>query len=335
MKTIKIVLMLLFVLGMSPSRAAAEVDELNFATLYGVSTLPVIVMQRNRLVEKHAAAAGIKDLKINWRVVGGSSLLNDGLIGGKLQFIGVGITPLITLWDKTQGANQVKGVAAMTTYPLYLNVRNPQVRSIADFSARDKIALPSIKVSTQAIMLQMAAAKAFGPENYARLDPLTVSLSHPDGQTALVNRVNGVTAHFTVSPYHEQEIKLPDVRTLMTSYDILGGPGTANLLVTTSKFREDNPKLYKAVYDALREAIAFINEDKLRAAKIYLDFTKDTSMTAQAIDAMISAPDYFYEMTPRKVGETARFMQQIGAIRHSPASWQDLFFPEAHALPGD
>jgi len=65
------------------------------------------------------------------------------------------------------------GVSAMTTYPLYLNTRNPNVKSPRDFSDQDKIVVPSIKVSTQAIMLQMLAAKEFGDANYARFDPHT------------------------------------------------------------------------------------------------------------------------------------------------------------------
>ncbi len=95
--------------------------------------------------------------------------MNDGIISGALQFISVGAPSLITLWDKTRDNVQVKGMSAMTTYPLYLNVRNPNVKSIRDFSDKDKIAMPSVKISTQAIMLQMAAAKEY---RRAELRPL-------------------------------------------------------------------------------------------------------------------------------------------------------------------
>src|ERR1700751_5444087 len=123
--------------------AAAESNEINVAQQYGVSFLPLMLMERSKLVEKHAKAAGLGDVKVNWVKVAGPSVMNDGVISGALQFIAVGGPALITLWDKTNGA--VKGVSAMTTYPLYLNTRNPNVKSPRDFSDKDKIVVPSIK----------------------------------------------------------------------------------------------------------------------------------------------------------------------------------------------
>jgi NitT/TauT family transport system substrate-binding protein len=315
--------------------ARADVSEINVAQQYGVSFLPLMVMERDKLVEKHAKAEGLGDVKVNWVKVAGPSVMNDGVISGAIQFIAVGAPSLITLWDKTQGNVQVKGVSAMTTYPLYLNVRNPNIKSVRDFSDKDKIAVPSIKVSTQAIMLQMEAAKAFGDANYAKLDPYTVGLSHPDALLALTNNTAGVDAHFTSSPFHEQEIKLPGVRTLTTNYEILGGPATAVVIGASTKFRNENPKAYKAFYEALKEAIETINKDKRAAAKIYLEQAKDTKDTVDDIYGMISAPNYMYTLTPQKVGKTAEFMHKIGAIKNKPSSWKDFFFPEVHNLPGD
>jgi len=315
--------------------AAAESPEVNVAQQYGVSFLPLMVMEREKLVEKHAKAAGLGDVKVSWVKVAGPSVMNDGVVSGALQFIAVGAPSLITLWDKTRDSVSVKGVSAMTTYPLYLNVRNPNVKSIKDFSDKDKIAVPSIKVSTQAILLQMEAAKAFGDANYARLDPWTVGLSHPDGLLAITNNTSGVDAHFTSSPFHEQEMKVPGMRLLMTSYDILGGPATAVVIAASTRYRDANPKTYKAFFDALKEAIDTINKDKRAAAKIYLEQAKDTKDSVDDIYAMISARDYAYTLTPQKVYKTAEFMNKIGTIKSKPASWKDLFFPEVHGLQGD
>jgi NitT/TauT family transport system substrate-binding protein len=326
---------LAFFLALTGMPAYAELAEINVAQQYGVSFLPLMVMERDKLVEKHAKAAGLSDVKVNWVKVAGPSVMNDGVISGAIQFIAVGAPSLITLWDKTQSNVQVKGLSAMTTYPLYLNVRNPSVKSIRDFSDKDKIAVPSIKVSTQAIMLQMAAAKEFGDANYARLDPWTVGLSHPDGLLAITNNSGGVDAHFTTSPFHEQEMKIPGMRTLTTSYEILGGPATALVLATSTKYRDANPKCYKAFYDALKEAIDSINKDKRAAAKVYLEQAKDTKSTVDDIYGMISAADYAYTLTPQKVGKTADFMYKIGAIKTKPGSWRDFFFPEVQSLPGD
>jgi NitT/TauT family transport system substrate-binding protein len=313
----------------------AELGEINVAQQYGVSFLPLMLMERDKLVEKHAKAEGLGEIKVSWVKVAGPSVMNDGVISGALQFIAVGAPSLITLWDKTKDNVQVKGMSAMTTYPLYLNVRNPNVRSIRDFSERDKIAVPSVKISTQAIMLQMAAAREYGDQNYAHFDPWTIGLSHPDALLALINNTGGVDAHFATSPFHEQEMKVAGIRTLTTNYEILGGPATALVIAASTKYREANPKSYRAFFDALKEAIDTINMDKHAAAKVYLAQTKDTKDTAEDIYAMISAADYAYTLTPQKVGKTADFMYKIGTIKTKPASWRDLFFPEVHSLPGD
>lgn len=322
-----------FVLAVIAASAAAESNEIKIAQQYGVSFLPLMVMERDKLIEKHAKAQGLGDVKVGWTKVAGPSVMNDGVISGALQFIAVGAPSMITLWDKTNG--QVKGVSAMTTYPLYLISRNPAVKTARNFSDKDRIAVPSIKVSTQAIMLQMMAAREFGDPGYSRLDPYTVALSHPDAVLALMNNTGGVNAHFTSSPFYEQEMKFPGTHLITTNYEILGGPATAVVIAASAKYREANPKSYRAFYDALEEAIDIINKDKRAAARIYLEQAHDTKDTVDDIYRIISAPDYAYTLTPQKVHKTAEFMHKIGTVKHEPASWKDLFFPEVQGVAGD
>src|SRR5258707_15644675 len=90
--------------------AAAESNEVSVAQQYGVSFLPLMVMERDKLVEKHAKAEGLGEIKVNWVKVAGPSVMNDGVISGAIQFIAVGAPSLITLWDKTKDNVQVKAV---------------------------------------------------------------------------------------------------------------------------------------------------------------------------------------------------------------------------------
>lgn len=321
--------------GLSATTARAEVAEITVAQQYGVSFLPLMVMERGGMVEKQAKAAGLADLKVNWAKVAGPSVMNDGLISGSINFAAQGAPSLITLWDRTRGNVGVKGVAAMTTYPLYLVSRNPAVKLVTDFTGADKIAVPSVKISTQAIMLQMAAAAAYGDKDHGRFDPLTISLSHPDALLALTNNTAGVNAHFTSSPFYEQEMKLPGAHLVTTNYEILGGPATAVVVTATTKFRDANPKAYRAFFDGLSEAIETINRDKRAAARLYLDVAKDTKNSVDDILQMIADKDYAYTLQPQKVFKTAAFMARVGTIKQMPASVEDLFFPEIAGLKGD
>ena len=312
----------------------AEMGQVTIAEQYGVAMLPLMVMQHDKLAEKRAEAAGIP-LEVRYVSVAGPSVMNDGLVSGAIQFAAQGAPSLITLWDKTRRNVGVKGVAAITTYPLYLITRNPAVHTLKDFTGADKIAVPSVKISTQAIMLQIAAAKAFGDANYQQLDPLTISLAHPDAAAAFMSGNAGVDAHFSSSPFYEQEIKAPGAHLVTTNYDILGGPATALVLSANTRFRDANPKVYKAVYEALGDAIDSINKDKPAAARLYLEMSGDKHSTEAEITTMIADKDYAYTLVPAKVLATAQFMAKVGTVHETPAKIDDLFFPDAVGKGGD
>ena len=324
---------LFLALSLASTGSRAEVNEIVVAQQYGVSFLPLMLMEKQGLVEKHAAAAGLADFKVVWAKVAGPSVMNDGLIANAIHFAAQGAPSMILLWDKTRG--QIKGMSAMTTYPIYLLTRNPDVKGIKDFSDKDKIAVPSVKISTQAIMLQMAAAKTFGEKEFTKLDPFTISLAHPDAALAFTNNTAGVNAHFSSSPFYEQEIKVPGARLITTNYEILGGPATALLLTASTKFHDANPKAFKAFYDAVKEAITIINSDKRAAAELYLAAAQDRKNSVDDILAIISDKDYAYTLQPAKVLKTAQFMAQIGSIKQSPAALSDMFFPESAGIGGD
>jgi len=259
--------------------------------------------------------------------------MNDALLSNSLQFASGGVVPLVTLWARTKGNLDVKAVGALNSMPLYLNTRNPAVKTLKDFTEKDKIALPAVKVSIQAVTLQMAAEKAFGEGQQNKLDALTVSLSHPDAQTALLSGASEITSHFSSPPFQYQQLKKPGIHTVVNSYEVLGGPGTFNTVWTTSKFRSENPKLYEAFAKALDESMTIINRDKRAAAEAYLRMSKDKD-TVEDILAMLNDPQIVFTTTPQNVMKYVNFMLKTGAIKVKPDSWKDLFFPNVQNLPG-
>src|SRR5512143_3153336 len=207
------------VLSLLASAAAAEMSEIKVAQQYGISYLPLMIMEEQKLIEKHAKAAGV-DVIVGWAKLAGGNVMNDALLSNSLQFASGGVGPLVTLWARTRGNLDVKAVAAINSMPLYLNTRNPNVKTIKDFTEKDRIALPAVKVSIQAVTLQMAAEKAYGEGQQNKLDPLTVSMSHPDGQTALLSGQSEITAHFSSPPFQYQQLEKPGIRTVLNSYDV-------------------------------------------------------------------------------------------------------------------
>lgn len=317
------------VLAIAPARA--EVAEITLGQQFGLSFLPMMYMEDAGLVEKHAVALGLPKPSVVWAKLAGPSNLNEGLISGAIQFTALGTPSIGLLWDKTRG--DVKGLAAICSYPLYLNTRSPNVRSLKDFGPSDKIAVPSVKVSTQAIMLQMEAEKEWGPGEQYRMDSQTISLGHPDAMAAMLGNTE-VTAHFASSPFHEVERRDPRIHTVTTSYEILGGQATAATLITSERFRKANPKTVQAVLDATRESIEYLNADKHRAAEIYVRLAGGKT-SVEEIQAIISDPAWAFTLTPQKIAKTVQFMNRLGTVKTPVTDWKQLFFPEAHELPGD
>jgi NitT/TauT family transport system substrate-binding protein len=314
----------------SPVRA--EVAEVDLAQQFGLAFLPIMVMENQKFVEKQLAARGMPQTKATFTKMAGPSVMVDAMLAGALHFAAQGPPSLALLWDRTKGG--VKGIGGICTYDLWLNTRNTAVTSVKDLSEKDRIAVPSVKVSTQAILLQMLAEREFGPDQRNKFDALTIALGHPDAMAAVMNPAGEVNAHFASSPFHETEMKA-GLKTLTTAFDINGGQSSQLLFTTTEKFRTENPKTYEAVVAAFEESLAWINADKRRAVKLYIDISGDKKTTEDEGLAMVTAPGFEYTRTPMKVGKLFDFMARTGTIKTKPASWKDLFVADAHALPGD
>jgi len=312
--------------------ARAELAELAVAQQYGIGYLSLMIMEDQKLIEKHAKEAGL-DVKVTWAKFAGGNVMNDAMLSGSLHVASGGVAPLVTLWSRTRGNLDVRGIGALNSMPLHLVSRNPAVKTVKDFTEKDRIGLPAVKVSVQAAILQMAAEQAFGPGQQNRLDPLTVSLSHPDAMQALMSGQSEVNAHFGSPPFQYQELAKPENHVVLNSYEVLGGPSTFNLVWTTAKFRSENPKLYDAFVKALDEATAQINRDKRAAAQTYLRLSKDKD-SVDNIAKMLNDPAIVFTTTPQAIQKFAEFMAKTGAIKIRPESWKDMFFPNVHGLPG-
>ena len=298
----------------------------------GLGFLPLLEMERYQLIEKHAKALGIDNLRVRWISVGGPAVVNDALLSGAADFTAAGPPAFLTLWDRTTTSLKIKGVAAMTSMPMYLNTNVASLTKLEDLTEKDKIAVTSIKVSIPALVMQMYAKSKYGPAQATRFDRYTVTMTHPDGVIALLS--GSISAHFTSPPFHQRERKDPKVHTIMISDDILGGSTTFTMLSTTTKFREQNPQVYKAVLQALEEANQRIVADRNAAAELFLSTTTQKGFSVKEIVDVLKEGSSKFTTTPENIMKYANFMNEIGSIRNKPATWKDLFFPEIQSLPG-
>lgn len=318
------------VFGSGP--AGAETRTVRIAKQFGISYLPLTVMEERHLLEEHGRQLGL-DLKTEWVQFTGGPPMNEAIISGNLDFASGGVGPLLTIWAKTRGNLGVKGVAALNAMPLWLNTINPAVKTIRDFTEKDRIALPAVKVSIQAITLQMAAEKVFGPGQSGKLDALTVTLGHPDGMAEMMGGKSEITAHFTSAPFMYQELADRRVHKVLDSYEVLGGPHTFNVVWATTKYYNENPKVVEAFVAALDDAMAQIAKNPAEAAQLWVK-NEHSKIPVAEIERMIRLPENEWTMVPNKIMDYAQFMSRVGLISAKPASWQDVFFDPIHKLPG-
>ncbi|HEY2900729.1 MAG TPA: ABC transporter substrate-binding protein [Polyangia bacterium] len=310
----------------------AEVTEVKITKQPGVNYLPMVLVEQNKLLEKTAKEAGLGDIKVTWITFKSGGAATDALLAGSVDLVTSGGTNLLLLWDKTKG--DVKGVAGEAATPMLLLTRNDKIRTLKDFTAADKIALPTVKVSTQAIVLQMAAEKYLGEKDRSKLDSLTVTMGHPDAQIALASGVSEVNSHFSLEPYQTLEQKLPGVRAIVKSTDVLGGPASNGVVFTTTKFHDTNPKLIGALIKAMNEANELAAKDKKKAAEIYLGATKE-KLSVDDLVEILKNPSVKYSTTPWGTMKFADFMFKVGILKTKPANWKDVYFSEAQKLPGN
>jgi len=316
------------------SLAARAEGQIRIAEQFGVVYLLLNVAQDQKLIEKHAKAAGI-DAKVEWVKLSGGSAVNDALLSGNIEIAGAGVGPLLTIWDRTKGRQNVKGVASLGNFPYYLVSNNPAVKSIADFTDKDRIALPAVGVSVQSRVLQLASAKLWGDKEFARLDKISVALPHPDAAAAIIKGGTEITGHFGNPPFQEQELAgNPQAHIVLDSYQVLGGPASATVLYATEKFRAENPKTYQAFIDALNDAAQFVAANPEKAADIYIKVS-NAKIDRDLLIKIIKNPEVQFKTTPQNTYQLAEFMHRVGAIKNKPASAKDYFFDDAQNAAGN
>ena len=312
-------------------RAHAEVSEVMIAKQFGTLYLQQDVMEQQRMIEGAGGQARPANLKVTFVRLAGTGPVTDGLLSGKLHFASGGAPGAMLLWDRTRGG--VKSCFAMNATDQKLVTVRPDLRSVKDLSPTDRIALPAVKTSPQAIWLQMAAAQAFGAAEWAKFDAQTVSRAHPDSMAQMLGRTE-INCHWTTSPFQERELANPAVHEVASSFRIMGMPSvTPNTIYGNNTFRTENPLAWRACLAAFQESTDFINKDPRQAAELYLKNSGDKD-TVDAVLGAMTTPGNRFTLQPAGLQKVANFMADTGVLKRRPVNLADLFFPEAADLGG-
>ncbi|ALB70739.1 ABC transporter substrate-binding protein [Cronobacter muytjensii] len=317
---------------MATAGAAQAEGNISIAQQFGIGYLLLDVVRDQQLIEKEGKKDGL-DIKVEWRTLSGATAMNEALLSGALDVASAGVPPLLTLWDRTKGRQNVKAIAALGSMPNYLLSNNPAVKSISDLTDQDRIAVPAAGVGFQSRTLQIETARRFGNSDYKRFDTISVSLPHPDASAALIAGKSEITAHFSSPPFQYQALEHSNVHKVLSSYDVLGGKATFNVLYTTQKFHDENPKTCRAFYNALSEAAKIINADKNAAAETYIRVEK-SRLPRPLVEKIVNDPEIEFTVSPQRTFIYAEKLHELGVLKNKADSWKDYFFNDAWENPG-
>ena len=310
--------------ALTPARA--EVDTVRIAMPYGLVYLPTYIVVDKQLIQKYATAAGLGDIKVTLRNMASGPVTSDMILANDADIGMGGWGPAFIMWDKTRGENKVRGIMPLSSSSIVMLSNDPRIKTLRDFREGDKIGISAIKVTDQAVTLQMAAAKEWGWDERFRLDPLTISVSNPDGMAALLSGQTELRNHFTIVPFSVIEEESGKVHRVMTSDDYMTPGSSGTVMYASARFHDPNPKLYAAVAAAFEEAIKFIAQDPKAAAEVYVGHEPQKRPLSWVEDIIRDPKQITYSSTPRGIKEHADFMFKLGTLKNQPTSWKDMFW---------
>ncbi len=320
----------------APSIVGAQAPlTVKFVQQRGLLYLPIDEMVTGGILQQEATKLGLGKVEATAQTLSGPAPVTDALLSGSADYGTAALPSLLNLWDKTHGTpNEVKAVGTVSNGAMVLYTINPNVKTIADFTEQDRIAVPSVRISFNAMMLEMAAEKIWNDPH--KLDHLTVGLGHPDAVAALSAGYGKatITAHIAVQPFTDRGLKIPGAHVVADSREVFGGPLTQITLLATKQTKEKNPVLFQAVANALNESIKVANADK-RAAAILWKNAQKASESVDDLVALLSDPGFEFTAQPHRIAYFAAFLHRIGSMKTKVGDWKELFWETAYNQKGD
>ena len=159
-------------------------------------------------------------------------------------------------------------------------------------------------------------------------------MTHPDARGGAAVRRGRHLRAFRLAALSSARAPRPEIRTIMTSDDVMGGSTTFTMLSTTKKFRERTPRSTRRSCgarggqreDRVRPACRGGNPAGSTAGQRILRSTRRSRCSTD--------PAVKFTTTPENVRKYADFMHEIGSITQPAGALEGLFFPEIHAAPG-
>lgn len=301
-------------------RAAARSADIKIGVGHGIGFLPLYLAQDLKLLEKHAKAAGITS-RISIQRFNTAAPLQQAMAKGEVAAGAYGLSTFLLTRDS---AREMVAVSGLTTLPLVLITARPNIKSLSDLKANDRIAVPLQTAPQMSYLRMQADGSAFGGWN--RLRKQIVVMPHQEALDALTEGKDNIAAYFASPPFAQIGLKQPKVRALLSSADIAGK--TSFLVIAAPRdVLTKQPKFAEIVSKAVEEASAIIRNDPRRAAVAWLKYEPSNTLDARAVEAVLRDLKDEFGSGVFGVAAASNTLSQSGRLKNAPASWKDVVAP--------
>ena len=309
---ISLIIGILTLMGCSPKNDSK--NNISIAEQFGLAYAPLQIMKENKILEKNYPG-----VKIDWKQLGNTAAIREAMLSNQVEVGFMAIPPFLIGLDKGM---EWKIASGLSESPVTLVTNSENIKSIKDFSKTSRIALPQ-PGSIQHMLLAMQCEKEFGDAK--KLDNLLVTLAHPDGMNALLSGKD-ITAHFTTPPYLFKELEQKSTHQILDGKDAIGADFTFIVGVTTNKFHEIKPELYKALITSIKESIVFMKNNPDKSAEILANIYK---LSKDEVLKYITHKDMIYTDEVKGINEFAKFMKKNDYIskeysNKNSTMWEDV-----------
>ena len=297
---------------------------------FGLAFLPAYICDDLKLIEKHGKDAHL-ELKASYQRFFGAGPLQEAMGAGAIDMAPYGTAPLLAAWEKGQGSpRQILAVSSITTLPPVLLTNRPEVHTLADFRAADRIAIPGAS-SPQLYLLQIQSEKVFG--QYDRLRSQIVVMSHSDAVADLIAGTGPVTGYFSSAPFTELALADGRIHKVLGAADVIDGKASFLIMGATKAYVAAHPKVPEVVAKAMDEAARMIHDDPRHAAEIYLAHEPSKTFDTAALAAVLNDIKDEFGSAVHGVQAFADFMGRHGALKAPPKSWKEIVAPALSNSP--
>jgi NitT/TauT family transport system substrate-binding protein len=321
---------LFLISGCAGNEQSAQ-QSITIAEQYGLAYAPVQLIKELQLLEESNP-----ELKIEWKQLSNTTSIRESMLAGEVNIAFMAIPPFLIAKDKGM---DWKIMAGLSESPLGLMTNREDIKSLADFKAEDKIALPQ-PGSIQHILLSMAAQREFSKPD--KFDDQLLTMSHPDAMNALLAG-REVAAHFASPPYLFLESREENIKEILSGSEAFGGDFTFIIGVSTEEFYQQQFENYKLFLKALKEAIKFIEQNPAAAAELLAD---NYDLSQAEMKDYLSWPGMKFTSEIKGLEKFLDFMTAEGYLEENNYQRSELIFekraavgekksPETGAVPND